>query len=111
MATVGNGIFPAKFLDKKYYGLIADRKKVVGQGGDAGPQPSSSSERTLLANSSKSLMNQRSAACIRFTKSVNKRKKRVESVGEANAFYLCFGKALSFMMFYVETVALLLAKT
>ena len=56
-------------------------------------------------------MNQRCTACSRFTKGVNKRKKRVESVDEANAFSLCFGKALSSIMFYVGTVALLLAKT
>ena len=39
-------------------------------------------------------MNQRCAACSRFTESVNKRKKRVESVDEANAFSLCFGKSI-----------------
>ena len=106
VVTVGNGIFLAKFLDKKCYAIMADRKKVftmqgvgipesaVGQGGKAGPQPSSSSDRTLIANSSKSLMNQRCAACSRFTKSVNKRKKRVESVDEANAFSFCFGKSI-----------------
>ena len=64
-------------------------------------------DRTSLANSSKSLMNQRCAACSRFTKSVNKRKKKVESVNEANALE----EALSSMMFYVGTIALLLAKT
>ena len=95
MVTVGNGIFLAKFLDKKCYAVMADRKKVlttqgsgipvsaVGQGGKADPQTSSSSDRTSLANSSKSLMNQRYVACSRFTKSVNKHKKRVESVDEA----------------------------
>ena len=61
---------------------------VSGQGGEAGPQPLSSSDRTLLGNSSKSVMNQRCAACRRFTKSVNKRKKRVESVDEANVLSL-----------------------
>ena len=49
-------------------------------GWGSGPQPSSSSDRTPLANLSKYLMNQRCAACSRFTKSVNKHKKRVESV-------------------------------
>ena len=66
----------------------------VGQGGKAVPQPSSSSDRTSLANSSNSLMNQRCAACSRFAKSVNQRKQRVESVDEANAFSLCFGKSI-----------------
>ena len=106
MVTVDNRIFQAKFLDKKCYAVVVDRKKVftmqgveipvpaVGQGGKAGPQPSSSSDRTPLVNSSKSLMNQRCAACSRFTRSVNKCKKRVESVGEANAFYFCFGKSI-----------------
>ena len=102
MVTVGNGIFPAKFLDKKCYAAFVDRKKVftmqgvgipvspIGQGGKAGPQLSSYNDRTSSANPSKSLMNQRCAACSRFTKSVNKRKKRVESVDEANASSLCF---------------------
>ena len=106
MVTVGKRIFPAKFLDKKCYAVMADRKKVftmqvvgipvsaVGQGGKAGPQPSSSSDHTSLANSSKNLRNQRCAACSRFTKSVNRRKERVESVDEANAFSLCFGKII-----------------
>ena len=40
----------------------------VGKSGKAGPKPS-------------------------FTKSVNKRKKRVESVDEANAFSLCYGRS------------------
>ena len=54
--TVGNEIFPAIFLDKKCYAVMADRKKVstmqevgipvsaVGQGGKAGPQPSTFSD-------------------------------------------------------------------
>ena len=95
-------------LDKKCYAVMADSKKVftiqivgipvsaVSQGEKAGSQPSSSSERTSLANSWKSLRNQRCAACSRFTKSVNKRKKRVESVDEASAFSLCFGKSIVF---------------
>ena len=29
MVTVGNGIFSAKFLDKKFYAVMADRKKSV----------------------------------------------------------------------------------
>ena len=85
---------------------MADRKEVftmqgveipvsaVGQSGKAGPQPSSSSDRTSLENSSKSLMNQRCSAYSRFTKGANKRKKRVESVDEANTFSLCFGKSI-----------------
>ena len=39
-------------------------------------------------------MNLRYSACSRFTKSVNKRKKRVESVDEANSFSPCFGKCI-----------------
>ena len=39
-------------------------------------------------------MNQRCAACSRFTASVIKSLKRVESVDEANAFFLCFGKSI-----------------
>ena len=61
--TVGNGIFPAKSMDKKYYAVMADRIEVftmqgveilisaVGQGGKASLQPSSSSNRISLANS------------------------------------------------------------
>ena len=67
---------------------------VVGEGRTAGPQSSSSSNRTSLANLSKSLMNQRCTAWSRFTKGVNKRKKRVESVDEANAFSFWFGKSI-----------------
>ena len=37
---------------------------------------------------------ERCAACSRFSKSVNKRKKIVESVDEANAFSLCFWKSI-----------------
>ena len=103
---VGNEIPLAKFLDKKCYAVMTYRKKLftmqgvripvsaVVQGEKAGPEPSSSSDRTSLTNSSKILMNKRWAACRRFTKSVNKRKKRVESVDEANAFYLCFGSSI-----------------
>ena len=106
MVTVGNGIFSTKFLDKKCNAVMADRKKVftiqgvgipvsaVYQGEKVGPQPSSSCSRTSLENSSKSLMNQRCAVCSRFTKSVNKRKKRVESIDEANACSLCVGKSI-----------------
>ena len=106
MVTVGNGIFPTKFLDKTCYAVMTDRNKVfkmqevgipisaVGQDGKAGPQPSLSSDRTSLVNPSKSLMNQSCATCNRLTKSVNKRKRRVESVDEANAFSFCFGKSI-----------------
>ena len=65
---------------------------VVYQGGKARPQPLSSSDCSSLENPSKSLMNQRCAVCSRFTKSINNRNKRVESVDKANAFSLCFGK-------------------